>query len=162
MKRKTSQQIEQVKESTISPQIAGKAGNRDLTAWIEAGKAYRFRPGQASANPGGRPKNDIAAMLAREVIEDNYEQAKAGLSKSLAKGNAYTFEVLGNRGYGKLTEHTTVGFENVPDAGLDEQIRALEIALGIAGVIDATLPEPPQLPAAPEGDVPAEPDATPE
>ena len=106
-----------------------------------------YQPGQ-SGNPGGKPKRDLAAELARAIFENDGPAIYEAMAKSLRKGNAYAFTQLAERAFGKLTEHTTVAFANVPDADLDQQIMQLEIDLGIAGVIDA-LPEPPKLPAGP-------------
>ena len=62
-----------------------------------------FKPGQ-SGNPGGRPKHDVAAEIARAIFEGNREQAYAGLGKALIGGNAYVFKELADRAYGKMTE----------------------------------------------------------
>ena len=62
-----------------------------------------YVPG-VSGNPGGLPGYDVAAVLARAVLEGSQEAAYEGLSAQLAKGNAYTFKELADRGYGKLKE----------------------------------------------------------
>jgi hypothetical protein len=38
------------------------------------------------------------------VLEDNAELAYEGLTKAVRDGNAYAFQVLADRGYGKLKE----------------------------------------------------------
>ena len=70
-------------------------------------KAHAFPKG-VSGNPGGKPGYDLAARLAREVIEENYRGAKKGLGKQLNGGNAYTFKELAERGYGKLKQTVEV------------------------------------------------------
>jgi len=69
----------------------------------DVGKAYRWKKGQ-SGNPGGRPKHDYAAELARAIIEGNPEAAYKGLLAQLGKGNAKVFVALAERGYGKLPQ----------------------------------------------------------
>ena len=66
-----------------------------------------YVPG-VSGNPGGKPGYDVAAALARAVIEGSQSDAYEGLAAQLAKGNAYTFKELAERGYGKLKEKIEV------------------------------------------------------
>ena len=87
-------------------------------------------------NPGGRPKHDLAAILARDVVESSYSNAKRGLMRALSKGNAYTFKELAERGYGKLTERQEVTLKDNTDSSLDERIAQLERDLGLAKQID--------------------------
>jgi len=63
-----------------------------------------WKPGQ-SGNPGGRRKHDVAAHIARAVLEGNQEAAYKALAKALLKGNAYVFQELAERGYGKIKEN---------------------------------------------------------
>jgi hypothetical protein len=62
-------------------------------------------PKGKSANPGGLPGTDVAARIARAVLEANEENIYRGLAERAIEGNAYTFKELAERGYGKLTEH---------------------------------------------------------
>ena len=62
-----------------------------------------FKPGRAG-NPGGRPKLDVAAEIARAIFENNRDAAYQGLGKALLAGNAYVFKELADRAYGKMTE----------------------------------------------------------
>jgi len=71
------------------------------------GKATQFKPGQ-SGNPGGRPKVDVAAEIARAVFEGNREAAIKALARALLKGNAYVFKELAERGYGKVSQEIVV------------------------------------------------------
>ena len=61
-------------------------------------------PKGKSGNPGGRP-HDVAAEIARNVIEENKAAIYNGLAERAIEGNAYTFKELAERGYGKLKEH---------------------------------------------------------
>ncbi len=68
--------------------------------------------GDPPRNPTGRngwvTGTDVAAILARAVIEGNYEAAYKGLAYQLSKGNAYTFKELAVRAYGNLPQHVNV------------------------------------------------------
>lgn len=66
-----------------------------------------FRPGQ-SGNPSGKPGYDVAAYIARQVLENNAEGIYAALTKSALTGNAYVFKELAERGCGKLTDKIQV------------------------------------------------------
>lgn len=55
-----------------------------------------------SGNPGGLPGTDVAAVIARRVIEDNAEGIYQGFAKKLCSGDAHSFSVLADRGYGKV------------------------------------------------------------
>jgi hypothetical protein len=73
-----------------------------------------YVPGQ-SGNPGGQPGYDVAAALARAVIEGSQEAAYEGFSKQLANGNAYAFKELAERGYGpKPQQHQITGADGGP------------------------------------------------
>lgn len=61
-------------------------------------------PKGVSGNPGGRPKNDIAAEIARAVFSENKEAIYDAMASAILKGNAYSFDVVANRGFGKLKE----------------------------------------------------------
>lgn len=98
---------------------------------------WRWKPGQ-SGNPGGRPKNDMAQEIARAVFEKNPEIIYKAYAKALAKGQAFAFQVISDRAYGKLKETREIGndLNDVPDAGLAERITQLERELGLASAID--------------------------
>ena len=66
-----------------------------------------FRPGQ-SGNPGGRPKSDVAALLARRVFAENQSEIIAGLAKALRRGDAAVFKALADRAYGRLPQPLAV------------------------------------------------------
>jgi hypothetical protein len=99
-------------------------------------------PKGVSGNPGGKPKYDVAAEIARAVIEGNKEAAYKGLATALCKGNAYVFKELAERGYGKLKESREVTHihQDLSDKELDEQIASIIAKLGLAAQIDALEP----------------------
>lgn len=66
-------------------------------------KPWRWQKGQCP-NPGGRPKRDVAAEIARATFEKNPETIYQGLAKRLVGGDPYAFKELAERGYGKLTD----------------------------------------------------------
>jgi hypothetical protein len=74
-----------------------------------------FVPG-VSGNPGGLPGYDVAAALARAVIEGSLEAAYQGFAEQMAKGNAYAFKEMADRGYGPLKQKVELsGLESVAD-----------------------------------------------
>ena len=78
------------------------------------------------------PKYDVAAQLARAIIEGNQELIYKAFVKALSKGNAYCFQVLSDRGYGRLKEtvrHERGPLEDLPTADLEADIRELEAKL---------------------------------
>jgi hypothetical protein len=102
--KRTAQSIEEAKEARRSekkPQTRHKTGFRGPSP--DVGKATQWKKGQ-SGNPGGKPKHDFAAEIARAVFENNPNAIRAALEKALLKGNAYVFKELADRGYGKLTD----------------------------------------------------------
>ena len=59
-------------------------------------------PKGVSGNPGGKPRVDVSAIIARAILEGNQEAIYEGLAKALIKGNAYVFKELSERAYGKV------------------------------------------------------------
>ncbi len=78
-----------------------------------------YQPG-ISGNPSGKPGYDVAAALARAVIEGAQEAAYRGLARALAQGNGYVFKELADRGYGKLKEKLEVSGDDAILKALDE------------------------------------------
>jgi hypothetical protein len=81
-----------------------------------------WKPGEVPNPEGGRAhrKYDVAAIFARAVIEGTLDQAFQGFARQLAKGNAYTFKELADRGYGKVKEKLEVGGMDALAAALVE------------------------------------------
>lgn len=59
-----------------------------------------WKPGQ-SGNPGGRPKRDLAAEIARAIFERDPEAIERVFAAELQKGNSRVFTALADRAYGK-------------------------------------------------------------
>lgn len=100
--KRTAESIEEAREARngSKAQNSKKTAKKELP---EACKPFKWKPGQ-SGNPGGRPKNDIAAQIARAVFENNIQGLYDAFAKALLKGNAYVFKELADRGYGKVKE----------------------------------------------------------
>ena len=82
-----------------------------------------WQPGQ-SGNPGGRPKRDEAAEIAKAIFEENGPEIYQAMLKALKSGNSKAFTALADRGYGKAPQHISVGGTGSGGAvGLDVTIR---------------------------------------
>jgi hypothetical protein len=66
-----------------------------------------FKKGQ-SGNPGGRPKKDLASIVASEVFADNPEAIKIGFAKKLRQGDPAAFKALADRAFGRLPQPVAV------------------------------------------------------
>lgn len=96
--------------------------------------AWRWQPGR-SANPGGVPKHDVAKEIAKAIFLNNPEMIYKAYSKMLRRGNAYCFQVLADRAFGKLKEsiqHEVSPYSDLSDDQIRERIRELERKLGIS------------------------------
>jgi hypothetical protein len=99
--------------------------------------AWAWKPGQ-SGNPNGRPKHDLAAEVARAIFENNPDMVYKAFCKAIAKGNDYAFQVLADRGYGKLKEtiHAEIGpYHGQTDEELRKRLHELEQKLGYVRVL---------------------------
>lgn len=138
---RTAQFIEETKaqasETRQPDKKRGKGARLRNGLSPEIGKATQIKPGEIR-NPGGRPKRDIAADIARAVFETSEPEAIAAFRAALLKGNAYTFKELAERAFGKLQEKKEVThvYQEVPDADLSKRIADLERDLGYARAID--------------------------
>lgn len=72
-----------------------------------------WKPGQ-SGNPGGRPKRDLAAEIARAIFERDAEAIERAFTAELRKGNPRVFTALADRAYGKPRQSLDLGTENGP------------------------------------------------
>ena len=107
--RLTADKIEENNAAKQSSQQPAKKGrgkhghpnslrNLTIAPWV---------PGQ-SGNPSGKPGYDVAAKIARQVLENNETAIYEALTGALLKGNPYAFKELAERGYGKLTDKIQV------------------------------------------------------
>jgi hypothetical protein len=75
-------------------------------------RVTQWKPGQ-SGNPSGRisDKRDVAKQIARAVFENNQEALYNAFADAALKGNAYCFQQLADRAYGKVKERVEVEYE---------------------------------------------------
>ena len=127
-----------------TPPVKPKLKQRDASRIA----AWRWKPGK-SANPGGVPKHDVAAELARAIFENNPQVIYKAFLKAIARGNAYAFATLADRGYGKLKEtiHAEISpYQNVSTPDLEAHVQELEAKL-VASLVERgyIITKPPQL-----------------
>jgi hypothetical protein len=90
--------------------------------------AWKWQPGK-SANPGGVPKHDIAKEVAQAIFLNNPEMIYRAFCKILRRGNAYAFQVLADRAFGKLKETHAIEhnpYRHLSDEQLNAKIKELE------------------------------------
>jgi hypothetical protein len=149
---KTSQSIEEQEQRKLArengdgrdfspantPPVRQKLKQRDASRI----SAWRWKPGQ-SGNPSGRPRHDLAAEIAKAIFENNPELIYKAYAKAVAKGNAYAYQVLADRAYGKLKERHEVElspYRELSDEELHQRIAELQRQLGIAPAPEALPP----------------------
>jgi hypothetical protein len=123
------------------------------TKWVKG------QSGNPRGNPAGGP-SDLARQIARAIFENNQEKIYQQFGKALLKGNAYAFQVLADRAYGKLKETHAVEvtrYTEASDATVNDRIAELEAKLGIrstptlvgrvsqleSGALEASIPKTP-------------------
>jgi hypothetical protein len=74
----------------------------------EAAKPYRWKRGGPSPNPGGRPKKDLASIIARRVFTENPEAIKSAFAMALQRGDPAVFKALAERAFGRLPQPIAV------------------------------------------------------
>lgn len=98
-----------------------------------------------SGNPGGKPKVDLAAQIARAIFENDGPAIYDAFAKMLRKGSPYAFQVLSDRAFGKLKEthaHEISPYHDMSNADIQKRIAELEQRLGV------TVSQPEVLPPA--------------
>lgn len=70
----------------------------------------------------------MSQIIARAVIEENAEGIYKAYARQLLKGGAFAFQVIAERGFGKLKETRDTGadFNEIPDSSLEERVTQLE------------------------------------
>ena len=146
---KTARSIEEQEErksasadAQTSPELTQPVTQKKRRGDASRIAAWRWQPGK-SANPGGVPKHDIAKEIAQAIFLNNPEMIYKAYSKMLRKGNAYAFQVLSDRAFGKLKERheLEVGpYREMSDDELRERIAQLERELGISSLAPELLP----------------------
>jgi hypothetical protein len=95
---------------------------------------------ETAPKSAGRPKKDHSQIIARQIFENNEELIYKAFCKALAKGQAFAFQVLSDRAYGKLVQKQETGapgdFQELDESGIDQRIKAILQDLGLARAID--------------------------
>lgn len=132
---KTAQFIEEIK-SVKERKTSGKKRKMHPNS-LKAIEATKWPKGYCP-NPGGKNQHDVAKEIAQAIFSGNPEDIYAAMLAGLRKGNAYTFQVLAERAYGKLKETKEIKhkYQEDSDAELNERIKQLERDLGLAEQID--------------------------
>jgi hypothetical protein len=97
-------------------------------------KPYLWKAGQSGNPKGDHAVHDMARKIARAVFENNTEQIYNQMARAVLKGNAYAYQVLADRAYGKLKETHDVQvtrYNEASDQTVNERIAELEAKLGI-------------------------------
>lgn len=100
---KTAQQIEATTESKENSKRINRSGDGRGTNPNSIKNLKPYQPG-VSGNPGGKPKVDHAQAIARAIFENDSEAIYKAFAKALRAGNAYSFDVLASRAFGKMKE----------------------------------------------------------
>ena len=79
-----------------------------------------------SGNPGGRPKNDQAAELARAVFENNPDAVYKAMLQAIKKGSPKVFSALADRGYGKVPQRVSLEGSQEAPVSFDVNIRFID------------------------------------
>jgi hypothetical protein len=90
-------------------------------------------PKGVSGNPGGRPKTDLAAEIARAVFEQDGQAIFDAFRKLLRKGSPYGFQVLADCAFGEMKEtiaHEHTPYSDASDEDIEKRIAELKAKLG--------------------------------
>jgi hypothetical protein len=113
----------------MTPQNRGKTGASEAGRKLaESGKAFRFKKGQPSANPGGRPKKKPITEIYEELLAEGVtrDAIKKTMRALVRKKNGLAVQAL--REMADRIEGRAQGNENVHVSGLENL--AEEIAEG--------------------------------
>jgi hypothetical protein len=117
-----------------SGSVSGRRGRvENLKPW----------PKGVSGNPGGKPKIDLAAEIARAIFQNDGLAIYVAYRKMLRKGSPYAFQVLSDRAFGKMKEsiqHEVRPYAEQTDEEIRERIQQLEKELGISRSAPEALP----------------------
>ena len=105
---------------------------------------WQFKPGQ-SGNPGGVPRHDVSKEIAQAIFLNNPEMIYKAYCKMMRRGNAYCFQVLAERAWGKLKEHVEFDvspYRQMTDDELKTRITELERELGVVPALPPADDEP--------------------
>ncbi len=146
---KTSDSIER-QEARKEAEGKGRLAtdNSDPVTGRRRGRIENLKPWPkgVSGNPGGKPRVDLAAQIARAIFENDGRAIYAAYSKMLRKGSAYCFQVLSDRAFGKLKErheYEISEYRDVSTEDLVSRIAELERELGMSSSAPDSAPELP-------------------
>ena len=91
----------------------------------------------------GKPKADLAAEIARAIFANDGPAIYDAYRKMLRKGSPYAFQVLSERGFGKLKEtyqHEIHPYQDATEEELVKRLHELEGKLGELGDKPQLLP----------------------
>ena len=113
----------------LHPNSHTSVGNRNAQFAANTLKPFKWKPGQSGHLTGQRPNIDTARNIAKKIFENNQEALYKAYGKAALRGNAYCFEVLANRAYGKLKErieYEVSEYREVSEKALIDRIQQLE------------------------------------
>ena len=123
-----------------SPGSHTPVGKRYAGVPFEHLKPYQWKPGETGNSSGCRPKRDVAREIAKAVFEKNQKKLYNAFARAALKGNAYAFQQLADRAYGKLkerVEYEVTQYAEVSEKAIIERIAELENQLGIVRQIES-------------------------
>ena len=110
-------------------------------------------PKGVSGNPGGKPRVDVSAIIARAILEENSEAVYQALAKALCRGNAYVYKELSDRAYGKVNTPVTVEagdqLASILTEGRKRAASRPAIETPALPQTEEVIPSPPPAPVAP-------------
>lgn len=102
--RRTADSIETTKAAnSVQEPNAEPKGKRRMHPNSLKNLVAPWKPGDVP-NPTGKNGQDLAKEIAQAIFSQNGEAIYKAYSKALFKGNAYAFDVIACRAFGKLKE----------------------------------------------------------
>lgn len=107
--KRTAQTVEESKAKGSAPEVKPEEKKDKRGKHPNSLKNLRpWKPGDCP-NPEGKNGNDVAKEIAQAIFSNNQEEIYKAFANALFKGNAYAFDVIANRAFGKLKETQELG-----------------------------------------------------